>query len=157
MRDRWKVPEKPQGLGHGHLQDIRNGMALELHLQGLAIVASARAIRAGYGDIGQKEHLDVLRAFPFARFTAATLSVEGEALRAITAHFCLRQLSEEFTHGREDAGVGRRGRPRRAAQRGLVNEDHFAKSRGVFKVIERSRDHACCGRAGEPKRDRACG
>jgi len=114
-------------------------VALEVHFQGLVMVPPTLAFWAGYSHVGQKVHLDLLNSFPFARFTAPPLGVEGEALCPITTHFGFRQLGEELTDGGKDPCIGGRSRPPRSPERDLVNQDHLAEGFGVVEAIKRGR------------------
>ena len=98
-------------------------LVLELHLQRLAVVALALADLARDVDVGQEVHLDLDDAVALAGLAAAALDVEGEAARLVAARLRLGQAGEQLADRREDAGVGRRVRARRAADRRLVDVD----------------------------------
>src|SRR4029079_3124389 len=87
------------------------------------IVALALADVAGDVDVGQKVHLDLDDAVPLAGLAAAALDVKGEAPRLVAARLALGQACEPFADRREGAGIGRRVRTRRAADRRLVDVD----------------------------------
>ena len=74
-------------------------------------------------DVGQEVHLDLLLAVALARLAAAARLVEAEAPRLVAAHLRLRQLGEQLADQVEDAGVGRRVRQRRVADRVLIDVD----------------------------------
>src|SRR5579883_3488857 len=110
-------------------------MALELHLQGFAVVAAAAADVAGDVDIGQEVHFDTLEAVPLARLAAATLHVEAEA--AGLARF--GQHGIEIADRREETGVGGGVGARGAADRSLVDADDFVDLVDAFDRIVRAR------------------
>src|SRR3546814_18760313 len=59
-----------------HVEDVGDGLALELHLQRLAIVAGAVADVAGDVHVGEEVHLYLEHAVALAGFAAAALAVE---------------------------------------------------------------------------------
>ena len=68
-----------------HVEHVGDRLALELHLQRLAVVALALADVAGDVDVGQEVHLDLDDAVALAGLAAAALDVEGEAPRLVAA------------------------------------------------------------------------
>ena len=65
--------------------------------------------------------------------------VEGEAPRAVAAQAGLGDGGEEVADRREDPGVGRRVRARRAADRALVDVDHLVDVLQPHQLRERRR------------------
>ena len=65
-----------------HVEHVGDRVALELHLQRLAVVAGAVAHVAGDVDVGQEVHLDLDQAVALARLAAAALDVEARSGRA---------------------------------------------------------------------------
>ncbi len=102
-------------------------LALELHLQRLAVVAGAVADVAGDVDVGQEVHLDLDQAVALARLAAAALDVEGEAAGLVAARLGLGQAGEPVADHGEGAGVGRGVGARGAADRRLVDVDHLVE------------------------------
>ena len=115
--------EQGQRLLHGHGQHVGDALALVVHFQGLAVVALALALLAGDVDVGQEMHLDLEHAVAFALLAAATLDVEAEAPGQVAPRLALRQLGEQFTQRREQAGVGGGVAPGGAADGSLVDVD----------------------------------
>ena len=68
-------------------------------------------------------HLDLDDAVALTVLAAAALHVETEAARLVAAHTRFRHLREQVSDVGEDAGVGRRVRTRRSADRRLVDVD----------------------------------
>ena len=83
--DLGQVLHQGQRLLHGGVQQVGDGVALELHLQGFAIVAARAAHIAGYVDIGQKVHLDALQPVALAGFAAAAFHIKTEPAGSIAA------------------------------------------------------------------------
>ena len=75
------VAKERQGLGHAHLEHVRNRLAAVGDLQCLAVVALAAADLARHVDIRQEVHLDIDLSIALARLAAAARDVEREAAR----------------------------------------------------------------------------
>ncbi len=101
------VLEELHCLVDGHVQNVRDALSVEAHLQGLAVVALAVAYLAGHGDVREEVHLYGLVAVAVAGLAPAALDVEGEAARLVSPHLRLRQLYEQRADVGEDTGVGR--------------------------------------------------
>ena len=125
--DRRDAAEKLQCLLHCHIQHIGDGFAFVFDVKGFAVVALALAHLAGHVHIRQKVHLDFDNAITLAGFTTATLDVETEASRLVSADFRFRELGEEIADMGEHTGVGRRVGTRRAPDRRLVDVDHLVE------------------------------
>src|SRR5262249_35898675 len=110
-----------------HLEYLRDVLALEANLERLAVVARALARLARNVDVGQEVHLDLDLAVALARLAAAAADVEREPARLVPAHLRLGGQRVELADRREEVGVGRRVRPRRAADRRLVDVDHLVE------------------------------
>ena len=115
--------EEGQRLFHGHVQDLRNVLPLIAHLQSLAVVAFAAADLAGYVDVSQEMHLDLNDAVARAGFAAPAPHVEAEAPLLVASCLCVGRLREEVADQVEGAGIGRRVRAGRPADRGLIDGD----------------------------------
>src|SRR5256885_6334782 len=132
-----------------HVEHVGDRVALELHLQRLAVVAGAVADVAGDVDVGQEVHLDLDEAVALARLATAALDVEGEAAGLVAARLALGQAGEPVADLGEGAGVGRGVAPGRAADRRLVDVDHLfelleagdlaARAAGDARAVERAR------------------
>ena len=127
------------GLLDGHVEDVGDRLALELHLQRLAIVALALADVAGDVDVGQEVHLDLDDAVALAGLAAAALDVEGEAAGLVAARLGLGQAGEPFADRGEGAGVGGRVGARRAADRRLVDVDDLVETFEALDALVRGR------------------
>ena len=91
-------------------------------LEGLGVVARAVAGRARRVGAGQEEQLDRDEALALAGLAATLGDVEGEAAGAVAAGLGLVGRGEQLAHRVEQPGVGREVRPRRAADRPLVDQ-----------------------------------
>ena len=127
VTDRGHGLEELGGILDRHVEHVGDRFTLELHLQGLAIVARAMADVAGDIDVGQEMHLDLDQAVALAGFAAAALDVEGEAAGLVAARLCLRQAGEPVTDLGEGAGIGRGVGARRTADRRLVDVDDLVE------------------------------
>ena len=143
-RDRRDGGEELDGLLDRHVEHLGDGLALVVHLERLPVVAGAVADLARHVDVGQEVHLDLDRAVAGAGLAAAALDVEGEPALLVAADLRLRGLGEQLADVVEDAGVGRRVGPRRAADRRLVDVDDLVDVRRA-PVIERCRPGTVAG------------
>ena len=91
-------------------------------LERLGVVARAVARRAGCVGAGQEEQLDGDESLALAGLAAALGDVEGEAARAVAAGLRLVRCGVQLAHGVEHPRVRREVRPRRPADRPLVDE-----------------------------------
>src|SRR6202035_1910846 len=112
-------------------------LALEQHLQRLAVVALALADIAGDVDVGQEVHLDLDDAVALAGLAAAALDVEREPPGLVAARLGFGQAGEPFADRRERAGVGRRIGARGAADRGLVDVDDLVDMLETLDAVVR--------------------
>ena len=117
--------EELAGVLDGHVEDLRDGLALVVHLQGLAVVAGALAHLAGDVDVGQEVHLDLDRPVARARLAAAALDVEGEPARFVASDLGLGGGGEQGADLVENAGVGGGVGARGAPDRRLVDAHEF--------------------------------
>ena len=108
---------------HRDVERVGDREAAVLHLERLAVVAAAAARVAGDEDVGEEVHLDAQHAVALARLAAAALHVEREAPGLVAARARVGQAGVELAQEREDAGVRRRVRARRAADGRLVDRD----------------------------------
>jgi hypothetical protein len=83
-------------------------------------------------------HLDLDDAVALAGLAAAALDVEGEAAGLVAARLRFRQAGEPFADRREGAGIGRRIRARRAADRRLVDVDDLVDVLEALDAVVRS-------------------
>ena len=122
-----------------HVEHVGDRLALEQHLQRLAVVALALADVAGDVDVGQEVHLDLDDAVALAGLAAAALDVEGEAAGLVAARLGLGQAGEPLADRREGAGVGRGVGARRAADRRLVDVDDLVEMLEALDAVVRGR------------------
>ena len=139
-RDRRLVREELERLLDRHVEHLGDVLALERDVERVAVVALALAHLARHVHVGEEVHLDLDRAVALARLAAAALHVEGEAARAGSRAPSPPAWREQLADLVEHAGVGRRVRPRRAADRRLVDVDDLVE---VLDAL----DASCAGRA----------
>ena len=77
--------EELHGLLNAHIQHVVDGLALVVHVEGLAVVALAPAHLARHIHVGQEVHLDGDGAVALAGFAPPTLHVEREPPRGPSA------------------------------------------------------------------------
>ena len=139
VADRRHGAEEIGALVDRHVEHVGDALAAEQHLQRLAVVAPALADVALHIDVGQKVHLDLDDAVALAGLAAPALDVEREPPRQIAARLGLGQPGEPVADRREAAGIGRRVRARRAADRRLVDIDDLVEILDPFERGERRR------------------
>ena len=110
-------------------------LALEADLQRLAIEAMPLAHRAGDPHVGQKVHLQPVRAVAFAGFAATAGHVEAEPAFLVAAGFRLGQLRVQLANVVEHLDVGGRVRARRAADRRLIDGDQLVEMLEPFDPL----------------------
>src|SRR5262249_19549179 len=88
-------------------------------------------------DVGKEMHLDADHALSLARLAAAALGVEREAAGTEAADARLGKLGEEIANVREQIGVRRGVRARRAADRILIDADDAVEEFFSGKLIVR--------------------
>ena len=133
-----------------HVEHIGNRLALEMHVQRLAVIALALAGLAGDVDIRQEVHLDLDDAVALAGFAAPALDVEAEPARRITARFRFRQAGIPVPDRAEGAGIGGGVGARCAPDRRLVDVDDLVEMLQALKAgIGRRRIRGTVELAGE--------
>ena len=113
--------EEVGGLLDRHVEHVGDRLALEVHLERLAVVAGAVADLARHVDVGEEVHLDLDRAVAGARVAAPALDVEREPPGLVAADLRLGRGGEQLADVVEDAGVGGRVGARGAPDRALVD------------------------------------
>ena len=108
-----------------HVEHLGDGLALVVHLEGFPVVPGALADLARHVHVGQEVHLDLDGAVAGARLAAAALDVERESARLIPTHLGLGGGGEQRADLVEHAGVRGGVRPRRPADRRLVDADQL--------------------------------
>ena len=117
--------EEINGFVDGHVEDVGDVHAFVGDLESFAIVAAAVAGFASHVNRREKVHFNFDEAVALAFFAAATFHVEAETAWTVTADFGGREASKEIANMVEDASVSRGITPRRATNRGLIDDDDF--------------------------------
>src|SRR5438552_6362320 len=117
------VGEERERLLDGHLQNVGDALALVMDLERLAVVPLATADLAWNVDVRHELHLDLDYPLAGTGFAPSTLHVEREAAWRVAAEPGLGHGREELADRREKPRVRRRVRPRRPADRRLVDVD----------------------------------
>src|SRR5271155_3019712 len=99
------VFEDRDGVGDGEVEDVGDGVAVELDGERLLIVTATVTYFAEDVDVGEEVHLDAALAFALAGFASSSLDVEGETAGLVTALARLGEHGEEVADGGEDTGV----------------------------------------------------
>ena len=123
------VLEEVDRLLDRHVEHVGDRLALEAHLERLAVVALAVALLARHVDVRQEVHLDLDLAVAAADLAAPALDVEREAPRLVPARPRLLRARVEVADVVEQPDVGGRVGPRRAPDRRLVDVDDLVDLR----------------------------
>ncbi len=135
VRDRGEDLER---LLDRHLEDVGDRAALVVDLERLAVVALALAHLARDVDVGEELHLDLEDPVALAVLAPPALDVEAEATGLVAADPRLGHAREELADRPEQAGVGRRVRARRPADRALVDLDDLVDRVDAVDAIVRT-------------------
>ena len=137
--DRLVILEKLDRLVDAHRQHVGDRLAAVAHGERLPIEPRAVAHGAGHVEVGQEVHLDPPHALPFALLAAAALGVEAEPADAVAALPRLLRAGEHRANFVQHAGVRGRVRPRRAADRRLIDLDQPIELRHAAQTLVRRR------------------
>ena len=86
------MPEELERLLDRAVEHVGDALALEAHLERLAVIALAVALLAGHVHVGKEVHLDLDLPVPAAHLATAALDVEAEAPRLVAARARLLRL-----------------------------------------------------------------
>ncbi len=131
------VLEEIERVGDRQVQHIRDRLSFIPDLQCFPVVTPALTDLARNVDIGQEVHLDLHQPVALTRFAPPAFDVEREPARPVATQLGLREIGEQLANGREQPRVGRWVGPRRAADRALVDVDHFVDVVEPFDSIVR--------------------
>ncbi len=156
LSDLRNVFQNWQRVGNRGLQQIGDGLAVELHRQCFLVVAASAADFAEHVHVRQEIHLDAALAFALAGLAASAGDIEGKTSGLVAALARLRQHGVEVADLGEDAGVSCGIGAWRAADGRLVDADDFVDilcagdglvRSGLFaraiKLLARARDREC--------------
>ena len=119
--DRFVILEELDRLVDAHRQHVGDRFAAIANGERLPVEPCTVANGAGHFEVGQKVHGDPPHALPFALFAAAALGVEAEPADAVAALPGLLGAGEHRADVVPHAGVRGGIRPRRAADRRLID------------------------------------
>ena len=117
--------EEVRCLRNWHVEHLGDVLALVVHLQGLAVIASALTHLTRNIHVRQEVHLDLDGAIALACLTAPTLDVEGEAAGLVAANLGLLGFGKKVSDLVKDARVGCWVGTRGTANRALVYLDQL--------------------------------
>ena len=125
--DGWDVLEQLQRFLHVQVEHVGDGTPLVLHLQGFPVEPLSFADGTGNPHVRQEIHFHPRGAVALAGFAPAAPHVEAEPSGPVAAQPGFGSLGEEGADRVEDLRVGRRVRPRRAADGRLVDIDDLVQ------------------------------
>ena len=141
-RDRRNRGEELERLLDRHVEDLGDRLALVVNLERLPVVTSPVALLARDVDVREEVHLNTQGAITGTRLAPTTLDVEREASLEVAAHLCLGRLGEELANVVEDARIGCRVAPWRAADGALVDVHDLVDQIEARDALVPTRDDA---------------
>src|SRR5690606_33883160 len=123
LSDARNALEELVGFVDGEIERVGDRESAIAHLERLAVVAPPGARVARRVHVGEEVHFDAEHAVALARLAPATLHVEREAPGLVAPGTRVRQPGIELAEVREDPGIRRGVRARRAPDRRLVDTD----------------------------------
>jgi len=121
---------------HGHVEDVVDILPSGGDLEDLLLETRPLAFFADQFDVGEKLHLDRDCSGTLADFAAPTWEVEREMGRGKVSGMGLSERCEELSDVVEGLDIGDGIGARRAANRGLIDENDFADLAQAFNPIE---------------------
>src|SRR5688500_17803229 len=140
LTDARLVLEERQRILHREIQDFADVQGAKTDFERLAVIALPLAHLAGHVHVGKKMHLDLHESVALAGLATPPLHVEGESSGSVPADLGVGQLGEQLANRREEPGVGRGVRARRATDRTLVDVDALVDEIETADAIARARN-----------------
>ncbi len=131
------VPEKRKRLACRQLEHLGDRLLAEPDLQHLGAIPRPVALRAPHPDVRQKLHVDRQVARPLAHPAPPPLDVERKLARREVPRLRLVRRGEQLPDLVERLQVSDRVRPRRPADRRLVDQDDVAQRLVARDLAER--------------------
>src|SRR5260370_34700324 len=147
--DLWHIDEKRQRFADRELQNFVNILAMIADFQNAALEARAAALFADELYVREKLHLHGDGAVSLAGFAAAAGNVERKMTGGVTAAFGVRRIRKNVADGVEGLEIGGRIGARGAADRRLIDNDHFPDIRIAFDAVTEFLDAAADAHRGE--------
>ena len=133
--DRRNVFEQGQSVFDGGVEEVGDREALEFDRERFAIVPVAAAHVAGDVHVGQEVHLDAFHAAAFASLAASAFDVKGKPAGFVTAGSGFGEHGVQLAKRRKQSRKGRRIRPRRTADRFLIDLDDLVHEIEAFDAV----------------------
>ena len=124
------VLEELTGLINGHLENVRDILAVVPYFQSLTVISLTLTDVACDVDVRKEMHLDLVNAISCSGFASAALGVERKSSCLISSLLRVRCLSVELTDKIENPYISRRIAPGGPSDRRLVDTDYLIK-RGI--------------------------
>src|SRR6187402_1095428 len=121
------VGQNRKRIGDGEIEDIRNGVTVELYAERLLVVTPSIADFAEDVDIRKEVHLYAALAVTLAGFATSALDVEAEASGLVPTLPAVWKHGEEIADGGKDASISGRVGTWCATDRGLMDLDDLVE------------------------------
>ena len=116
-----------EGFLDGEVEDVGDGFAAVVDVEGGRLVAAAVAVGTGDVEVGEELHLHLLAAGTGAAVAAAFAGVEGKEAGVGLAGLGVFGLGKELADGVEGSEQHGGGRARSAGERRLIDEQDVAQ------------------------------
>src|SRR3989442_37839 len=130
--------EKVERVGDRQVQDVGDRLSFITHLERFAIVPSALTDLARHVHVWQEVHLHLHEPIALTGFATAALHVERDPYRPVPPQLRFGEIGNQLADRCEEARIGRRIGPRRAADRALIDVDHLVDEVQPFQSIMRA-------------------
>ena len=137
--DLFVAAEKRERLAGRHVEHFRDVDAAILHVEHRPSIAFAATLAAPHVDVGHELHVDGDVARPLAGLAPPAGHVEAEGPRREPTGLGVRLFGKHGPNQVERLDVGQRVRPRRAADRRLIDQHDVFQLAGAEYIVELER------------------
>lgn len=122
------IAKEGEALINGQIKHIGDGVTFKRDFERFAVEPFSFADITRHIDIGKEKHFDFAHAVALAVFAATSRDIEAEAAAGVAPDAGGGELGKEIADGGESAGVGEEIGAGCAAERALIDLDHFVES-----------------------------
>jgi len=124
-----------EGLGHGEIQNLCDGLAFEMNLEGRLVISGAAAFGTCQIKVRKELHFDLFETIAGAAFAAAVPGVKGKESRSDSGKLAIRtpgeELADEVESSKVNYGSGARGAGKWALIHDLHPRELFGAGQGT--------------------------
>src|ERR1039457_1905076 len=134
LADQWHVCKNGESVLNGEVENVSDGVALELYGQGLLVVATPIAHFALDVHVGHEIHFNPALPVTLAGLAPSAGHIEAESPRLIAALSGFRQHRKQVADRRKDLSICGGIRARGTTDRGLIDSDDLVQ---LFSTAQR--------------------